>query len=439
MPDPCTFCSKENSNTYCMTCYSLFCSDCAYLHISSIDSSHQLINYQLFLEQNETKANIKKETMKNVSSWLKDRLIQANLDIDQQCSDSILSIQGKRAALHTLVDKIYEEKLLEQKEAADVNQKALELMSKSKTLVNRQIITQHDVDSLVFSEIFTPGISHELEQAIHKELSYNIEVYPTSKPISLYSFKANSSQVFMFDVLSEEEVIMNVKNFECKSYAGWCMVGPNIIYTGGWKQGYSSFEVFEVNVTKWIVQPHPHLLNPRHQHGVQYADEAVFVFGGAGKAGLLTACEKWRLSEDSWRSICSLPNPITQMGICTVGKFIYISGGAEFERYSISKDCFFRLSARFEGRVLSTLVPWDSDVLIFRPGELWQYECETALIFKITDLEYIDLWSSTHPVVRLGKIFFFIEGLRIVYSYDVYKKKLEFVTDFRKSDESFEG
>jgi hypothetical protein len=304
--------------------------------------------------------------MKNVSSWLKERLVEANLQIDAQFAEVVEKIRAKQHFLYTLVDKIFEEKVLEQVETFEINEQALELMAKGKNLVNRQIITQQDVESFIFAEMICPGLSQDLEIALSKELNYNLEIYPTSKPVPLYSFKPNSSQVFMFDILTEEEVIMNVKNFECKNCAGWCLFDSKIFYTGGWKLGYSSFEVFEINTSKWSVVPRPSLNYPRHQHATIFANGCVFVFGGAGKLGLLTACEKWNLSDQNWKVICHLPNPITQMGICNVGNFIFLSGGLEFERYSILKDCFFRLPVRFYGRVLSTLVEYGSNILIFR-------------------------------------------------------------------------
>ena len=439
MSEPCSHCINNSpADTYCLTCSTLLCNECISQHFESSSTRHQLINYQIFLEQNFSKIESKKSIMKNVSCWLKDRLIGANLEVDSQYLQVLNQIKEKQALLHTKVDQIFDQKLNDYKNLSNLNEKTLEFLLSSSTLINPEIITTEDTENFIFSEIFNPNLTKDLEFSIAKELNYNLEIYPVGKPVPIYSFKPNSSQVFMFDILSEEEVVMNVKNFECKSYAGWCLMGSNIIYTGGWKSGYSSFEVFEINTSKWVVEPKPHLLTPRHQHAAICIDKTVYVFGGATKTGLTNLCEKWEYSKDQWIEIQSMQVPKTQMGICVVGKDIYLSNDSEIEKYCTKTDSFSGVNIKFEFRLLSTLVSKDYHVLMFRPGEVLEYETENGLLFKVCNTENIDLWSSTHPVIKMDKVHFFLENLRIVYSFDLVSKKLEILTDFNKSDESYE-
>ena len=439
MSEPCSHCVNNTpADTYCLNCSSLLCTGCINEHFESNSTRHQLVNYQVFLEQNYSKIESKKSTMKNVSCWLKDRLIDANLEVDSQYLQVLDLIKQKQSFLHTRVDQVFNEKLNEYKSLSKLNEKTLEFMLSSSPLINPEILTTEDTENFIFSEIFNPCLKRDLEVSIGKELNYNLEIYPVGKPVPIYSFRPNSSQVFMFDILSEEEVVMNVKNFECKSFASWCLMGSIIIYTGGWKQGYSSFEVFEINTSKWVVEPKPHLLTPRHQHAVICVGESVYVFGGATKTGLTNLCEKWEYSKDKWVDIQAMQAPKAQMGICALGKDIYISGDSQIERYSTETDTFSTLNIKFEYRLLSTLVSKNDNVLIFRPGQMLEYETQTELLFKVSDTEDIDLWSSTHPVLMMDKVYFFLEHLKIVYCFDLVSKRLEILTDFNKSDESFE-
>lgn len=438
MTDTCVYCNiSQTAETYCLTCSVILCINCINRHLDNSSLKHQLINYQLFLEQNTCKEQEKKLVMKKVSGWLKERLIEANIEIDSQYSEVVELINKKKEILYEMVDGIFELKLKEHEDQLVANEKVLEFLISNKTPIHPKILTVQDTENFIFSEILHPGVTVQLEQSIIKEFNYNLEVYLTGKPLPIYAFKPNTSQVLMFDILSEEEVFMNIKNFECKIFAGWCLMGSNIIYTGGWKQGYSSFEVFEINTSKWVVEPKPHLLTPRHQHAIICIEDTVYVFGGATKSGLTNLCEKWKSDENDWTEIESMQVAKTQMGICAINGFIYLSNDTEIERYCIKNNAFETINVKFELRMLTTLVSKDSHILIFRPGDMLEYETETGLLYKACDMENIDLWSSTHPVSTMDKVYFFLENLKIVYKFDLTYKKLEFLTDFYESEELY--
>ncbi|OMJ67640.1 hypothetical protein SteCoe_35146 [Stentor coeruleus] len=378
--------------------------------------------------------------MKNVNSWLREHLLEANIEVDNQYKETLKRLESKKDFLDTLIDQVLTEKLSASTESFKSNKIALDLMLTDNALNSlANEISLQDISRMIYSETIVPNISKELEVCIEKELAFDIQVFPTGKPIPLYSFKSNSSKVYMFDILTEEEVITTIKNFDCKSFAGWCFANNNIIYTGGWKQGYASYEVFEINTAKWIVEPKPNLLIPRYQHSAIFVKNAVYVFGGATKNGITKTCEKWEINSGCWQRISDMEEGKTQMGICTVAGKIFLSGECEIEKYDPEMDRFVKIPIIFEVKLLSLLVAKENSFLIFRAGEVNEIECKNNYTsFKIAEIEAIDLWSTTQPVLKLNRVYFVTDNNRIVYSFDLQEKKLEVVTDLNHPEDSFQ-
>ena len=439
MAENCNLClSNRIPNTFCTSCCALFCDECVTIHINLYECNHNIMNYEIYLQLNESKLINQKNTMKNISSFLKEKLLEANLEVDAQYEEIILLINSKKEMLYEMIDKFYDEKKNYCEEEVKSSKIMLESMMIEPIISELATnLTTADIYNMIYCERIAPKISSDLENCIKKELNFNLEIYPTGKQVALYSFKPNSSIVYQFDILSEEVVKMNVKNFECKNFAAWCLANGNIIYTGGWKEGYSSYEVFEISTLKWTIELRPNLIIPRHQHSIIYLNNIIYVFGGANQKGLLKQCEKWIFSSSEWTKISSLSNARVQMGICAVNSQIYLSHDSGIERYDPECDLFSPLPIIFETKLLSVLVPYEESIIIFRGGEVNQLELSPSpMLYKITDIENVDLWSTTHPIMRSEKIYFFIDSFRLIYCFDFINKILDVIADLNHPDEA---
>ena len=439
MSEKCILCfDNKTANTFCKPCNALFCDDCVDTHINLFDAEHTIINYQLYLEQNESKIHERKSTMKTITVGLRERLVEANIEVDNQHAEIISLINSKKEELHQQIDAFYDAKIEEI--SGELNSARITLESMLTDLSLQELakyFSPEDCEKMLFLEEISPQISKDLEASLRNELGYNLEIYPSGKQLPLYSFKSNSSLLFQYDILSEEEATMNIKNFECKTYAGWCLAESNIIYTGGWKQGYSSYEAFEINTRKWSIEHLPNLLTPRHQHAAIYLSGTVYIFGGASQKGLTRTCEKWRKTTASWENLSQLKSPKTQMSVCVVGTHIYISSDSEIERYEPDSDTFTILPIIFESKLLSVIVAMEESILLFRGGEVSHLEITPSpIIFRTATIEVVDLWSSTSPILKSNKIYFIMDNTRIVYCYDIIEKTLELLADLNHPDDS---
>ena len=152
---------------------------------------------------------------------MKERLLEANCEVDQQLDELIELINLKKQELFTIIDEIAAENVLNNNQNLKSAKITLESMSTDHSILelSKNLILE-DVSKMVYSEKTAPSISKDLETSLKNEFNYYIEVYPSARPYPLYSFKPGSELVYEFDVLSEEETIKPIKNFESKTYAG---------------------------------------------------------------------------------------------------------------------------------------------------------------------------------------------------------------------------
>jgi B-box zinc finger/Kelch motif len=432
MSEICNICLLDKPlNTYCTSCSILLCVDCIESHVNQYEIKHKIINYEIYLQESERNLIERKQTMRNINSSLKEKLLEANLEIDGQFKQVSELINNERNCLKAFVDTVYSNMLAQ-----------AELDFESNTILFQSILNEVSIDDsiksltlddtgkMVYTEKIIPAIPLDLETHILKQLSFDIEVYPTAKPIYLYSIKFNSCSIFQFDILTEEETIINIKNFKFKSYGAWCLIGSEIVYTGGWTQGNLSNEVFLINTLHWTLEPKPGMIIPRYQHGLACLNETVYAFGGATATGISCLCEKWEIGSKTWTPISNMNTPKAQMGICIVNEEIYISGDMGIEKYDPITDTFIIIPVAFETSLLSVLVPKEDSILIFRGSEASLLELHPSpMMFKLSEIGKTDLWSTTHPVHILETVYFVSDNSRIVYCYDLQEKTFDMITD----------
>lgn len=120
-------------------------------------------------------------------------------------------------------------------------------------------------------------------------------------------------------------------NFVLRNYAAAIgLYDGSIFYTGGIDSTYS-----DVSKSSYIYFPEEdravekaQSIQPRYTHTVCHLGNFIYSLGGRGVDGVITHCEKYSISQNSWESICPLNSGrCTFPAVVVNQELIYVFGG----------------------------------------------------------------------------------------------------------------
>lgn len=168
-------------------------------------------------------------------------------------------------------------------------------------------------------------------------------------------FQYDSVNVFAFDFDRKKFIkCPNYYNFKMLSFFRVAQT-PNFsfILTGG----SHSNEIFSNNTYHYndgYFYKQNEMKTKRRAHCSVYHEGFVYVFGGLCSDGQTKLCERFKISENRWENIASLPEERSLASCCVFGKeFIYILGGFnEFKNQDISEIVCYNVKTNMFNRAI---------------------------------------------------------------------------------------
>jgi hypothetical protein len=157
----------------------------------------------------------------------------------------------------------------------------------------------------------------------------------------------------------------------------------------------------EVNLLTGEQVIHPDMFEKRYGHGVLCDGHSVFVFGGSGTEGRLSACEAFGLQSKSWRRLASMITQRDFFNPCLYAGFGYILGGRKTslcEKYSLALDIFCPLQVKtpISGQCSAVLVS-DSIILVQRKI-VAKWRIEEAALESVAQGYTDNCWGTMSPI-----------------------------------------
>lgn len=174
----------------------------------------------------------------------------------------------------------------------------------------------------------------------------------------------------------------------------------NILILG--KETPISAVAIEVNLLTGEQVIHPDMLEKRYGHGVLCDGHSVFVFGGSGTEGRLSACEAFGLQSKFWRRLASMITPRDFFNPCLYAGFGYILGGRKTslcEKYSLALDIFCPLQVKtpISGQCSAVLVS-DSIIILVQRKIVARWRIEEAALESVAQGYTDNCWGTMNPI-----------------------------------------